>query len=243
MDEKLKKAVQLAPRAVHAKGSLKLVIFDCDGVLVESEHLVSQIVGQEARQYGWNLTDQEVRERFEGVQLKNIEKHIAEHVTKPLPANWKETIHDKIILAMKGDVRPMPGVKTVLKTLQELGIPYRVGSNSSHQEMDIKFRTTHLTHDFPKSHIHSSNDVSRPKPYPDLYLYVARQQGVAPQDCLVIEDSDTGLKAAYDAGMACILLRDLKKPAPDYSGVIRLPTLSDVAVFIKETVEEQRSGK
>lgn len=242
MNTIFERTIQKIPNAVQKNGILKLVIFDCDGVLVESEHLVSQIIGKEARYYGWDISDQETRELFSGVQLQDIKEAITQHVSRPLPEDWTKTVHQKVVEAMSGDVKPMPGVETILQTLKTLKIPYRVGSNSSKEEMKIKFDKTGLTKWFLKDHIHSAYDVERSKPFPDLYLYAAKQENVSPESCLVIEDSDTGLKAAYDAGMACILLRDLHKPAPNYPGIIRMDSLLKTAEFIKNIVQEQNKN-
>ncbi|MDI2112733.1 HAD family hydrolase [Commensalibacter nepenthis] len=240
MREDIKKAILQAPKAIHPNGQLKLVIFDCDGVLVESEHVVGEVLGKEARKYGWNITGPEARELFSGVQLVDIEKEIEKHVTTPLPLHWRQHAHDQIVEAMYNDIHPMDGVETILQMLKDIGIPYRIGSNSSQEEMIVKFKTSRLTHWFESHRTHSGCDVERPKPFPDLYLYAAEQEGVNPEDCIVVEDSDTGLKAAYDAGMACILLRDLNKPAPDYRGLIRVETLHEASDFIKEVLHSQK---
>ncbi|EUK17902.1 HAD family hydrolase [Commensalibacter papalotli (ex Servin-Garciduenas et al. 2014)] len=240
MREDIKKAIAQAPKGVHADGQLKLVIFDCDGVLVESEHLVGDVLGKEARKHGWNITGPEARALFTGVQLVDIEKEMKKHVTMPLPIHWREHAHDLIVEAMHHDIHPIEGVETILQTLKDLNIPYRIGSNSSHEEMKIKFNTSKLTHWFEKDRTHSGCDMERPKPFPDLYLHAAEQEGVNPEDCIVVEDSDTGLKAAYDAGSVCILLRDLDKPAPDYRGLIRVASLNEATDFIKEVVQSQK---
>lgn len=240
MREEIKKAISQAPKGVHADGKLKLVIFDCDGVLVESEHLVGEVLGKEARAHGWNITGPEARELFSGVQLVDIEKEIEKKVTTPLPRHWRQRAHDLIVEAMHHDIHPIPGVETILQTLKDLNIPYRIGSNSSLEEMNIKFNTSKLTHWFEADRTHSGCDMERPKPFPDLYLYAAEQEGVNPEDCIVVEDSDTGLKAAYDAGMVCILLRDLKKPAPDYLGLIRVETLDEATKIIQDVVQSQK---
>ncbi len=239
MDERIKQAIKQAPQAVHTNGSLKLVIFDCDGVLVESEHIVAEIMGKEARHYGWNITDKQAREEFTGVQMVDIGKKIARHATKKLPDHWAEEAHKKVVGGMFGNVEKIPGVELILQTLRDLKIPYRVGSNSSQEEMKTKFEKTDLIKWFSKDHIHSAYEVKNSKPFPDLYLYVAEKAGVKPQECLVIEDSDTGLKAAYDAGMACMLLRNLDKPIPDYKGIIRVDTLDQATEIIKEIIQSQ----
>ncbi|MDI2091203.1 HAD family hydrolase [Commensalibacter oyaizuii] len=243
MKKEFIQAIQQAPKAVHPEGQLKLVIFDCDGVLVESEHVVGEVLGEEARKYGWNITGPEAHQLFSGVQLVDIEKEIERHVTTPLPLHWRKHTHDKIVQAMYHDIHKMAGVETILQTLKDFGIPYRIGSNSSLEEMDIKFATAKLTHWFEKDRTHSGCDMERPKPFPDLYLYAAEQEGVNPEDCIVIEDSDTGLKAAYDAGMVCILLRDLDKPAPNYKGLIRVQTLDEATNFIKDVLQTQKGVK
>lgn len=239
MRDDIKKAILQAPKAAHADGKLKLVIFDCDGVLVESEHIVSQILGEEARKYGWNITGAQAREIFTGVPLADTEREIEKHATTPLPKYWLKETYDKIVISMNNDIHKIPGVETILQTLKDLNIPYRIGSNSSFEEMQAKFKTAKLTHWFERDRTHSAFDIERPKPFPDLYLYAAELEGVKPEECMVVEDSDTGLKAAYDAKMVCILLRDLKKPAPDYSGLIRVESLDEATNFIKNVVKSQ----
>ncbi|CAK7193041.1 Phosphoglycolate phosphatase [Commensalibacter sp. Nvir] len=239
----LKTTLLNAPKAAHPDGKLKLVIFDCDGVLVESEHLVSQVIGHEARIKGWNITDKQAREIFSGVQLRDVQKEIQKHVSNPLPDDWNVKIHEKIVDAMQGDVQQIEGVEDILQTLQKLNLPYRIGSNSSMREMTMKFTKTNLQKWFSKDRIHSAHDVKRSKPFPDLYLYAAEQEGVKPEECFVIEDSDTGLKAAYDAGMVCILLRDLEKPAPNYPGLIRVNSLKEASNFITEVLKSQNNFK
>lgn len=241
MDDRIKQVIQQAPQAVHTNGSLKLVIFDCDGVLVESEHIVAEIMGKEARQYGWNITDKQAREEFTGVQMVDIGKKIAKHAKMNLPDNWAEEAHKKVVEGMFGNVEKIPSVESILQTLHDLKIPYRVGSNSSQEEMKTKFEKTGLMKWFPKDRIHSAYEVRNSKPFPDLYLYAAEKERVNPDECLVIEDSDTGLKAAYDAGMACMLLRDLNKAAPNYKGVIRVDSLQKAIDIIKEIVQSQHN--
>jgi beta-phosphoglucomutase-like phosphatase (HAD superfamily) len=102
----------------------------------------------------------------------------------------------------------------MLEAVMALGLPVRVASNSSHEEMEVKFRRTGLDR-LLKGRLHSARDVGRPKPWPDLFLSAAMAEGVNPAACLVVEDSDTGLVAAQAAGMACVLLRtDGRKPLP-----------------------------
>lgn len=240
MRSDLKNAIKQAPKAVQPDGKLALVIFDCDGVLVDSERFSAIVLGNEARKHGWDISDQETEERFTGIQLVDIKKEFEKHALKPFPDNWVQTTQDKIVDIMKKHVEPVKDVEFMLETIKQLGVPFRVGSNSSMAEMDTKFAKTGLNRWLQRERLHSGHDVKHPKPFPDLYLYAAEQENVAPENCMVVEDSDVGLKAAYDAGMACVLLRNLDKKAPDYPGLLRVENLKEVTALIQYILQSQK---
>lgn len=185
---------------------LRLVIFDCDGVLIDSEPPSNRLVAAEIRAHGSTLSNEAVQQRFAGKALSLIAAELAESDGILLPEKWPKQMHRKLAMMLEQEATLIPGARTLLEAVLELGVPFRVASNSSHQEMEVKFRRTGLDH-LLANRLHSAHDVGRPKPWPDLFLSVARTEGVEPDACLVVEDSDTGLAAARAAGMACIVLR------------------------------------
>ena len=218
------------------RGPLKLVIFDCDGVLVDSEETCCRLCAQAAREAGWNVPDHQAVHTFSGMSLATIQPMIERNAGKKLGSQWEPTMQQRFVAAMKEGVEPVAGVHAMLDAVRQLGIPVRVASNSSCEEMDVKFEKTSLAPYF-NGRIHSARDMGVPKPKPDVYLKAAEAEGVLPCECVVLEDSDPGAKAAVDAGMACVMLRAAEKPIPDWKGIERIGKLSDFPNILSKLVK------
>ncbi|GBQ86923.1 phosphatase [Acetobacter nitrogenifigens DSM 23921 = NBRC 105050] len=106
-------------------------------------------------------------------------------------------------------------------------------------EMDVKFRVTGL-YDRLDGRIHSARDMKKPKPDPDVYLYAASLEGVTPAECVVLEDSDTGARAALAAGMTCVLLRPAQESAPYEDNLIRIETLKEFQPILENALFSQK---
>lgn len=228
------------PKAIRPDGDLRLVIFDCDGVLIDSEKPANELIASEARKLGWNLTDDEAHEVFAGQTLPQSGREVEKHLGIKLPQGWAMDVQHKLVEIMKKEAEPMPGVYEMLEKVDALGLPFRVGSNSSHAEMDAKFSTTGLDK-VMEGLVHSAKDMGIPKPRPDIYLHAAAEEGVAPEECIVLEDSDPGVQAAKDAGMACVLLRDLTLPAPEWPGLLRISNLLEFPQVLERILNEQHA--
>ncbi|MFT8418300.1 MAG: HAD family phosphatase [Acetobacter sp.] len=208
------------------RGPLKLVIFDCDGVLVDSEETCCRLCAQAAREAGWPVPDHLAVQTFSGMSLATIQPMIEQNAGKTLGPQWEPAMQQRFVAAMKEGVEPIAGVHAMLDAVQKLGIPVRVASNSSGEEMEVKFENTRLSAYFD-GRIHSARDMGVPKPRPDVYFAAAKAEGVLPCECVVLEDSDPGAKAAVNAGMACVMLRVLEKPIPDWKGIEKISRLSE----------------
>ncbi len=182
---------------------LRLVIFDCDGVLVDSEGPSAQVTAREVGLLGWPMTADEAMTRFIGLRLSDMPALVAAHTGRPVPPDWVEHMRARLIEALATQVEPMPGAASVLQATAALGLPYRVASNSSHEEMAVKFARTGLA-PLVESRVHSARDVAAGKPAPDVFLAAAAAAGVPPQACIVVEDSLPGIRAALAAQMTCI---------------------------------------
>lgn len=224
--------------ALSPNGHLKLVIFDCDGVLVDSEQTCCRISAEEARAAGLAIPDERSVEEFSGMALPEIQKDIEQKTGKSLGPDWADRVQKRFVDAMKLGVEPIEGVHAMLEGVKKLGLPVRVGSNSSEEEMDAKFMATDLTQYFT-NRIHSARDMGIPKPRPDVYLHAAQQEGVDPACCVVLEDSNTGARAAVDAGMMCVLLRPGPEPVPDWPNLVRIRHLSEFVPILQKALHSQ----
>ena len=183
---------------------LQLVIFDCDGVLVDSEGPSNRAVAEEVTKLGWAMDEAESMRQFVGFRLEAMPAAITAHTGRDVPDGWVEHVRARLIAVLAAELELMPGVAEVLSAVTAVGLPYRVASNSSMREMEAKFGRTGLMHLLPLAH--SADHVARGKPAPDVFLAAAAAEGVAPGACLVIEDSVPGTQAAVAAGMACLCL-------------------------------------
>ena len=182
---------------------LRLVIFDCDGVLVDSEPVANRVVAEECTALGLPMTTAESTALFVGLRLSDIPPIVNGRLGRPVPNDWVEQLRSAIIAAMAEEVGAMPGAEAALRGVAALNVPYRVASNSSHEEMRVKFARTGLA-PLVEGRVHSARDVRAGKPEPDLFLAAADAEGVPPGACLVVEDSIPGVRAARRAGMACL---------------------------------------
>ncbi|NHO32723.1 HAD family hydrolase [Acetobacter fallax] len=227
--------------ALSPDGSLRLVIFDCDGVLIDSEGTSCRIVAEVAREAGLTVSDDDAVERFGGKALPELRREIEQASGKSLSDDWAQVMKERFIAAFAQRVEVIDGTHDMLDAVEALGLPVRVGSNSSVAEMDTKFGATGLQ-DRLAGRIHSAVDMNAPKPAPDVYLQAAAEEGLKPENCVVLEDSDTGARAAIVAGMACVLLRPRSEPAPAWPGLVRIEKLSEFPVLLANVlaVQDQR---
>ena len=178
----------------------KLVIFDCDGVVVDSEPLTLQLIRDDLAARGLPLDLTKTTDLFMGGTISGAGAQ-AREMGADIPEDWVDLIYDKVFAALACKVEPIPGIGAVLDRLDRQGIAYAIGSNGPHRKMEITLARCGLAARFA-GRTYSREDVAAPKPAPDVYLLAASQAGVAPQDCVVIEDSATGAQAAVAAGMA-----------------------------------------
>jgi beta-phosphoglucomutase-like phosphatase (HAD superfamily) len=186
---------------------IDLVIFDCDGVLIDSEGVASIVLSRELQRLGWMISDAECETLFLGTSLRDIIAKTEAATGRPVPPDFRETFSAAMITALVDDVDAIPGAAEALEALTEAGMPWRVASNSSHEEMAVKFARTGMVH-LVGDRQHSAEDMMRiglnGKPDPHLFLAAAEAAGVPPARCLVIEDSVPGSRAARRAGMTCL---------------------------------------
>ncbi|MFF7335181.1 HAD family hydrolase [Streptomyces sp. NPDC090306] len=198
-----------------------LVIFDNDGVLVDSEPISNTHLAAYLTELGHPTTYEEALHDYMGSAMHRIHDLVAERTGQRLPADFDDVFHARVFAAFERELEPVPGAVDVLAKLAADGVPYCVASSGSHERIRVGHRKTGLDRWFEEGRVFSSQDVGRGKPAPDLFLYAARQMGVAPERCAVVEDSPLGVQAAVAAGMDVYGFTAMT-PAERLSGADRL---------------------
>lgn len=177
------------------------VIFDCDGVVVDSEHSTLVMVRDDLEKYGLCLTLDDLERDYIGGTVETVAVKARANGAR-LPEDWVSDFYDRMYAMLRAHVPLVPGVVGVLDALDRAGIPFAMGSNGTPEKMQITLGQHGLIGRF-RGHLYSGQALGRPKPAPDLYLHAAAQLGVSPAGCVVIEDSAAGARAARLAGMRC----------------------------------------
>lgn len=180
---------------------IDLVVFDCDGVLVDSEHLAVRVEVELLTELGWAITPDEVLDRFVGRSDADMLRQIEERVG-PVPQfldEYRRRLHE----AFDAELTAVPGIARAIDDVEATGVATCVASSGTHAKMR---RTLGLTGLFDRfdGRIFSAEEVARGKPAPDLFLHAAASMGVEPRRCLVVEDSRSGVEAATRAGMRSV---------------------------------------
>ncbi|MEU8585744.1 HAD family hydrolase [Streptomyces sp. NPDC048664] len=178
-----------------------LVIFDNDGVLVDSEPISNRVLAAYLTELGHPTTYEDSIRDYMGSAMHRIHELIAERTGRALPEDFDDVFHTRVFDAFERELKPVPGAAEILEKLSADGVPYCVASSGSHERIRVGHRTTGLDRWFENERIFSSQDVGKGKPAPDLFLHAAERMGVAPGRCVVIEDSPLGVQAAVAAGM------------------------------------------
>jgi HAD superfamily hydrolase (TIGR01509 family) len=178
-----------------------LVIFDNDGVLVDSEPLSNRHLAAYLTELGHPTTYEDSIRDYMGSAMHRIHDLVLERTGQRLPADFDDVFHARVFAAFERELKPVAGVVGVLERLRAEGVPYCVASSGSHERIRVGHWVTGLDRWFDEGRIFSSQDVGRGKPAPDLFLHAAREMGVAPERCIVVEDSPLGVQAAVAAGM------------------------------------------
>ncbi|MGC5007086.1 HAD family hydrolase [Streptomyces sp. DT203] len=177
--------------------AVELVIFDCDGVLVDSERICVKVDAMITADLGCTFTEAEIIERFVGSSDEVYTAAVEERLGRRLEKDWQRRYDHLYRAAFAAELTVADGITEVLNSLTK---PICVASNGSHDDIRHGLQITSLS-DYFKTHIFSAADVPSGKPAPDPFLHAARSMGVEPAQCAVIEDSTYGVQATRAAGM------------------------------------------
>ncbi|KIC10795.1 hypothetical protein RA19_10420 [Leisingera sp. ANG-M1] len=179
----------------------ELVIFDCDGVLVDSEPIFLRVLHRFLLSAGASLTHADCCAQFIGKSRGDVEAYLIEQGLA-IPADWPDAFYAQAMVELERDCQAIDGVQEVLQALVQSGIPFCAASNGLRDKIEFTLSHTGLL-PFFENRFYSAYDVGRSKPAPDVFLFAAELHGIPPARCTVIEDSPSGLEAAQAAGMAC----------------------------------------
>ena len=219
---------------------IELVIFDCDGVLVDSERLAIGIDVQVLARLGWQITEAEIIERFVGVPDAQVREAIESHLGRRLSDHWEAELEALYRNAFAAGLRCVDGI---VDALDRITMRTCVASSGTHDKMRYTLGLTGLYDRF-RGRIFSATDVGRGKPAPDLFLHAAERMGVRPAACVVVEDSVNGVTAARAAGMRAYAYAGGVTPAAKLAGpdTIVFERMQDLPDLLHDAATQARGA-
>jgi HAD superfamily hydrolase (TIGR01509 family) len=179
------------------KTSHDLVIFDCDGVLVDSEPLANQVYVQMLAEYGFQVNTEEYLHKYSGAAIVNRLESTSKQLNWTPPSDFYPVFNSRLSVLTRQHLKPVPGTHELLDSLTA---PVCIASNGSRSEVILRLKIADLAKYFGEN-IFSGVDLPNPKPAPDVYLAAAKSFDIPPSRCVVIEDSVLGVTAGVRAGM------------------------------------------
>lgn len=202
--------------------TIRALIFDCDGTLVDSEPWLVEAMLAEGALYGLPGSAREMLDAQRGAPMSRQIASVAAHSTQPLPADFETRVRERMAGYFKAHLQPIEGA---LELVRGLSLPFAVASNGPRHKIELVLGLTGLLPWF-EGRVFSAYDIGAWKPAPDLFLHAAQALGVAPHDCAVVEDSASGIAAGLAAGMRVFALG--QQPAGLPGAVQRIATLSEL---------------
>jgi HAD superfamily hydrolase (TIGR01509 family) len=182
----------------------QLVIFDCDGVLVDSEAISNEVLAAALSAQGLPTTLEQARREYQGLLLADIIASAQERLGRPLPEGWLARYESDRAAAFRRELRTVPGAGEVVERILAAGVKACVASQGRLEKTKLSLELTGLTNLFAEEQLFSAYSVARGKPHPDLFLHAASSMGAEPARCVVVEDSPSGVEAAVSAGMRAL---------------------------------------
>jgi HAD superfamily hydrolase (TIGR01509 family) len=193
---------------------LQLVIFDCDGVLVDSEVISNDVLARALSAQGLPTTLAEARRDYQGLLLSEVVSRAEAKLGYALPKDWLTNYERDRTEAFRRDLRPVPSAAEAVGHVIGAGIAVCVASQGKLEKTRLSLELAGLCELFPSGTLFSAHDVPRGKPHPDLFLHAASTMGAEPSGCVVVEDTASGVTAAVSAGMRPGLCRRQQQGGP-----------------------------
>ena len=201
---------------------IEAVLFDCDGVLVDSEGVAAECIVEFAARYGARFELEEALARFTGARMADTLRDIEERGKCTLPDDFEDELRARMAAEFESRLRPIEGAAALVESLD---LPYCVVSNGPRPKMEATLRIAGLLEHFA-GRIVSAYEVGVWKPDPGLFLHAARTLGVPPERCAVVEDSDYGVAAGVAAGMQVFALVPEERADAMPDGVVAVASLA-----------------
>ena len=186
----------------------ELLIFDCDGVLVDSEPIANAVFAEMLRDLGLAVTLEDMYRDFMGRSMSTCLQIVEARLGKPPPQGFVAELKRRTAAALSDGLKPVAGIKGAL---DKISIPYCVASSGEREKMQLTLGLTGLLERF-NGKLFSVTEVARGKPYPDVFLYAAKRMGATPARTAVIEDTEVGIRAGISAGMTVFGFAGLSDP-------------------------------
>jgi HAD superfamily hydrolase (TIGR01509 family) len=180
--------------------NIKLIIFDCDGVLIDSEIISATVLIEKLRELGVDIDIQYVQRHFLGYSFTSVREKVLGNLGVDLPKEFEAEYRAVLLERFRRELQATHGVKALLSALK---LKFCLATSSGHERTREALRISGLA-EFFTANVFTADEVKQGKPAPDLFLYAAKKMGVPPSECLVIEDSLAGVTAAVSAGMQVI---------------------------------------
>ena len=209
----------------------RAVLFDCDGVIVDSEVIAFEMIGADLSAHGLDLSHDQLAGLFLGGTMRGVFVTALERGAD-LPPNWVATFYEKLYARLAEGTPLIAGVEALLDRLDAAGIATAIGSNGALRKMEITLGQHPQVLRRFRGRMFSGQELGQPKPAPDIYLHAAAALGVAAADCVVVEDSPNGARAARAAGMRCFGYAPNGNPALAAEGAELFKAMSDLPALI-----------
>ncbi len=174
----------------------KCIIFDCDGVLVDSEEISFKVLQDMILELGYPQLSNQLKDSYAGMAFQEILQEISTSIQAPLPRDFTKTFRIRSYEKFKTDIQEIRGIRALLESLE---IPICVASSGPQEKIRLNLKTTDLI-DYFSDHIFSAYDIKKWKPAPDIFLYAAKKMGFHSSECAVVEDSFAGIQAGIAGG-------------------------------------------
>lgn len=186
----------------------KCVIFDCDGVLVDSESIGATVWVEMAKTMGLSISFEKAFNEFTGKSFNSIAEYLSEQAKRDIPDDFEKHFREKTYSAFQADLQPIKGIHEVLKNIK---VPYCVASSGPIEKINLNLTKVDLIEFFSADRIFSCYQIAKWKPDPAIYLHAAKKMGFSPEDCVVIEDSTYGAQAATAGGFDVLIYANEQK--------------------------------
>ena len=207
----------------------EFIIFDCDGVLVDTEAISCGVLAEEARKLGADLSNAEAIETFAGTSLNFVSSFLEKRMGKKLPDDFNSIYRKRTFEEFEKNLKPIPHIHSVVEDLE---IPFCVASNAPLNKVEFNLKLTGL-HSFFEKNMFSAYQVQAWKPDPTLFLTAAKKNNFAASQCLVVEDSPSGVQAAVAAKMKVLgYAKGKKADILESHGAIVISDMRDILTHL-----------